>query len=286
MASWQGIAAPAFQLKPGVRLDAAVEAVWELVVTIGNPSRDVVADYVAWADGAFRKLSNCFVDDDVAGLIETRRYWALCDMAGNEINNGAAAIIDREMRSREEAFRQLHQALVGWRAHWSSGGGVVMPDTNVLLHRRGGLHADWSLPGAAPDSDIRLVVPLVAITELDRVKRSTRPARPKAREVLQTLRGLADNDGRPMPLTVSDPQRQARRVTVEVLMDPPGWRRLPDPDEEILARALYMHETIDRRVVLVTFDRTMQLRAAMVGVEAVELPAASDTSQDEPPARN
>jgi hypothetical protein len=65
------------------------------------------------------------------------------------------------------------------------------------------------------------------------------------------------------------------RVTVEVLLDPPGHVRLPIADDEIIDRAVAVQPLAGRRVTLLTFDTGQSTRARSAGLEVRKLSQAS-----------
>jgi predicted ribonuclease YlaK len=58
-----------------------------------------------------------------------------------------------------------------------------------------------------------------------------------------------------------------------LLLEPAPRLRPPDADEEILAVCSELPQLTGRQVTLVTGDTAMRLRAAAIGLRAVELPA-------------
>jgi hypothetical protein len=56
-------------------------------------------------------------------------------------------------------------------------------------------------------------------------------------------------------------------VTLELLFDPPDHKRLPDPDAEIVDRALAVQNMAGRPVTMVTYDTSMGFRARQAGLK-------------------
>jgi hypothetical protein len=60
-------------------------------------------------------------------------------------------------------------------------------------------------------------------------------------------------------------------VTIEVVLDPPGHRRLPISDDEIIDRTLAIQSLAARPVPLITYDTAQSTRARGAGLKAVKL---------------
>ena len=157
------------------------------------------------------------------------------------------------------------------RARWSNGDVFVVPDTNVFLH-----HAlqfdeiDWHAelaPRVADFRNVRLVVPMVVVDELDRLKRAEDKTR--ARESLAILESYIANPSRPAGLTTTT--QTHGWVTVEVLVDDLDHVRLPDNDNEIVDQAAVLKQVTGREVIVVTGDTGMVLRAKAARLEVVRL---------------
>jgi predicted ribonuclease YlaK len=120
--------------------------------------------------------------------------------------------------------------------------------------------------------DVRLVVPILVIEELDRVKSFDRgDDRHRAR---QALKELADRLG-------SDPTRPVRvraHVTVEILIDDDWHERMPINDSEIIDQAREINEWTGRDVTLASADTSQVFRARALGMKAVLLPERSPAS--------
>lgn len=134
-----------------------------------------------------------------------------------------------------------------------------------------------------PGWAMHVLVPLLVVDELDRLKRDNQ-ARSRARTALTTLDEVFGNvsDERPMGRLRDDGSSGLGPVTMELLLDPPDHERLPDNDAEIVDRALAVQISSGREVTMVTYDKSMALRARHQGLKDLwlsHLPAPQPTGQ-------
>jgi hypothetical protein len=122
------------------------------------------------------------------------------------------------------------------------------------------------------------VVPLLVVDELDRHKRKDRQTKvhPEGKETVSsrarvTLRHLEDLFGDPSWVVTlhSDRFPAAPPVKAELLLDPLGHIRLPEPDAELIDRALALQDLSGRPVTLATSDTGMIFRAKAAGLTSV-----------------
>lgn len=71
---------------------------------------------------------------------------------------------------------------------------------------------------------------------------------------------------------------------MELLFDPPNHQRLPDPDAEIVDRALAVQTLAGRPVTMVTYDVSMALRARYAGLKVVSRLTPSRKTRQDPDA--
>jgi len=134
-------------------------------------------------------------------------------------------------------------------------------DTNVLLH-------DSSCLDHFEEND--LVIPLVVIEELDRFKRGNQELNQNARECLRRLDALTGDVMAPGGAPLGEGRGQLRVVASGPPSETIRSQFLTDgPDHRILDVALALHaEHPRRRVVLVTKDTNLRLKAKSLGVTA------------------
>jgi rRNA-processing protein FCF1 len=266
---------PALRPLPGVTLDAVIDALRgraEAANSIrsrsgGKPSSDLMDDYVIWISGTESVLRHLLHPADVSELLHTQRSWLLRGM--DQITGRAVMQVLDEVEDRARVLEAARAELVGVRDRWRDGV-LVIVDTNVFLHHpREFDEIDWpTLVDRLPD--IRLVVPLIVVDELDRQKQSTKnDVRRKARQTLRKLDDLlvATPPGGRARIGQTDGSKQV--TTVEVFVDPFEHQRFASADAEIVDRALYLDEVSGHAVYLATGDSHMRYRAREAGLEVI-----------------
>ena len=156
-----------------------------------------------------------------------------------------------------------------------------MLDTNVLLHYLPVDQIPW--PDIVGHQNVRLVIPLRVIEEIDAKKYAKRPDLAKrARNLLPALERMFGQAGAPGRVTDG--------VTIEVPVDSGPRDRPADADEEILDTCRELGQFAGQPVTLVTGDTGMRLRAQAHGIATSTLPdkylrgAQSDTEITAEPA--
>lgn len=142
-----------------------------------------------------------------------------------------------------------------------------MPDTNVFLYSYS-LFEQVRWPDAvATKGDVRVVVPLLVVYELDRLKR--RQERKKARRALKWLRTNMPEDLRGW--TRLDAKDQSRLTTLELYLPRDTPSRPDDPDEFIIKFTIELERISGCRTLLATGDLSMQQRARALGATALSV---------------
>jgi hypothetical protein len=145
---------------------------------------------------------------------------------------------------------------------------LVVPDTSVFYNAPARLD-EWDIraavPGLTDDDQLRLVVPMVVVDELDRLKENNAAhVRWRAGQTLrvlhQTLGATTDGTMAAQPL-----------ITLEVLVDPPTHRRLPLEDDEVLERALLVQMIAKSQVAVMGSDYGQLWRAAALDLDVIRL---------------
>ncbi|MFV5997325.1 PIN domain-containing protein [Streptomyces sp. NPDC056231] len=125
--------------------------------------------------------------------------------------------------------------------------------------------------------DIRLLFPITVVDELDGLKES---GKEKGRWRASHTLGLLDEllDGRTSNTWhrggFSPETGEIRgRVSVEIVLDPPGHIRLPIADDEIIDRAVAIQSMAAREVRLLTCDTGQHTRGRAAGLEVTKISA-------------
>lgn len=166
-------------------------------------------------------------------------------------------------RERQERDRQERDQAGGERATPDALATRVVLDTSVLI-------SDPDSLFAFRDADA--VIPLIVVEELDQHKTRMDDVGRAAREVIRTLEELRTANGGDIRHPVQLPGGGTLRIETNGLMlDAVAGKGLDPhkPDNRILAAALGQQRS-HGRVVVVTNDAALRIKAAQVGLEAME----------------
>jgi hypothetical protein len=143
---------------------------------------------------------------DVERLVLTPTYWHLMPLGNFE--HGRHTVLDAEI-ARIRADLETERQEVAWQLDSMQRYGarpVAVIDTNVVLQH----HSDFTAPewhkliGAWPHENVRVLIPILVIDELDRLKRSQGTMtvgreqlqrQTVARQALRTLAALFHSPG-------------------------------------------------------------------------------------------
>lgn len=269
---------------PGVGRDDLLQELIRLQYQVGNASSAAIgshtneplyAAYNTWADEAVRSLRGRISSEDVDRLVLTKRYWLLQSI---EIYSyPVPGMLRTEIGEREAAFKDAVWSLGEQIKHWSRDAVFVVPDTSVCFNAD--KLEDWDVGAVlgTREAPVHLLFPMVVIDELDRLKEVKGDARWRASytlAVLDRVLSLGTTIGvlRPKDFTALKVGGIPRgKVTVEIVLDPPGHVRLPIADDEIIDRALAIQSLAGREVIIITYDTGQSHRARMVGLKELKL---------------
>ncbi|WP_435126534.1 PIN domain-containing protein [Micromonospora tulbaghiae] len=160
---------------------------------------------------------------------------------------------------------------------------LVVLDTNIYMHHPQKLE-DMDLAGELHlgNAHIHVLVPLVVIDELDKGKRAGGDRGYRAAYAVSYIDKIAQDAGRIRPAHLSNEGHPRGKVTVEVVLDPPGHARLPNNDDEIVARAVDIQALAGRPIRLITYDTKMRMRGPDAGLRVDKL---AEPEKDEKPSR-
>jgi PIN domain-containing protein len=260
-------------------------------VGVGSPApANRLWGYLTWVDNTARQLSSMTDDASIRHLVRTPGYELLlangADLvtmsSGGPVTNLLNTMLNNELIGRVEALRHAITALEDDVRRWQADELVVL-DTNVYLEHEQKLE-ELDLAGLldAADRPVRLLVPITVVDELDRAKRNDRNRWRAAYSLAHIITGVRDRDGvlRDAKPGSGPEQPDRGRVTVEVVLDPPGHRRMPESDDEIADRAHAVQLRSGATVTMITFDTGMSLRANHAALTVIKL----DTNPGPEPA--
>ncbi len=225
--------------------------------------REVVNRYDQWTLQATKELLEVFADRSIASRLRGERYASI--VFGDHPPERRAQLLNLEFNELRlylmmDLGNELHRMKTAYAHHQ---GKTVVLDTNDLLHYSRYDKIPWARlygEGAV------VVIPHVVVDEIDKKSYATSDTvRRRARGVFalleQTLTEQREDGAR------------AGGVRIEVLLDEPQHVRLPNNDDEIVARACELQQSIAPvQVTVLTADNGMRARALAWGLDAGKLP--------------
>jgi hypothetical protein len=265
-------------LKEGVPPKQALDALRPYVQTAGNvlstaghlDNADLRNGYLKWVEGLEMHLATLTHDVAVITMLQSDRYWRIRELDGGtprpfplvqaEINLQKATL-ERFLDDLEQRVQRLSDAP----------GCLVVLDTNVLLHYVPPAQIPW--PDVMGVAEVRLIVPLRVIEELDAKKYAQRSdLAGRARALLPQLEAALESGGAPGALRDG--------VTIEVPLDTGPRERPADADTEILNTCKEIQGLTGRPVALVTADTAMRIRAEAYGLRVERLPECHERTRN------
>ncbi|AHH98747.1 PIN domain-containing protein [Kutzneria albida] len=239
--------------------------------------------YLDWAVVSVQKLGSQISAADIRRLIMTPRYELLLTFVGKVLDGVHAypvnGLLNIEFDQRLAALEAARDAVEQQIQRWSRVGEFVVPDTSFYINHKEKLEeADFAPLIPAREEPIHVLVPIVVVDELDNLKQhSNRYVRWRAGYTLAVLDRVCRSSMGPVRLQDEDfsalntggiPRGE---VTIEVVLDPPGHRRLPINDDEIVARAVALQPLAAREITLVTYDTGQAMRGRSAGLKVAKL---------------
>jgi hypothetical protein len=243
------------------RLSECVLRGENLVVSFPATEPEVVrlADYVAWVESTEKQLRNVFSDVGVVHQLRSTTYWAIRQSAPRCLD-----LISTEVTEQVSWLEALIDRLrvIAVRLEAAPGRATVL-DTNVLLHYQPPWDVEW--PTVTGEEEVRLVLPLRVVEELDEKKYMSRgDLADRARRLLSQLwQRLGESAGGPV--------RLRGKTTIEVPVEDGRRERSLDADEEILDSCEQLRN-VGRAPILVTADTSMSLRAKARRLDVTPMP--------------
>lgn len=229
--------------------------------------------YLRWCEQVERHLQASFSDPVLARDLYTPRHWQI--RAIDSTTRMAYEMIDSELRDQLRALSALRDQIEHYSgmAHPLEGESLVLLDTNVYLHGQPFENVRWN--HYTKSKNVRLLMPLIIVDELDKQKERYQ----SARSVLRALDALFGGSTSLAALPVRD------GVTLQVVDEPAGHIRLGRADDEIVRQAAYFSAVAESKVTILTRDRGMRIRALASGIDARMLPTELDRRKTEDPTK-
>jgi len=255
------------RLKTGADAPSLINQLRKIVNDLGNGTSPSYREqwYAGKVDGLEEICRHYFEDSELADGLLTDRYWHI--MQGSVPNDlFGTGVFNQELKYQAWRIERVCQQLEAIQAYAGAGTGViVVPDTNILVHCGELKDIDWR--AAVGQEQVRVVIPLVVVAELDELKYTDRerPDRTLIRTNIRQMRDALQTAKAPGSAVAF-----GEGVTLAVLPDPPGHRRLPVNDEEICSRAALL-KSFGAQVVLASNDVNAQIRAWGFSLETIEV---------------
>ncbi|MFB7031543.1 MULTISPECIES: PIN domain-containing protein [Terrabacteria group] len=256
------------RLKPGFTPDAVEPVLGRALLLWQNlqSNREPWDEYFRVVDNTERVLGQYFIEPDFNAVLYDGHFRTL--IRSGPMSRATPRIMTREAEKQIEFLKQVQDDLKLLRTYADRPGVPVVYDTNMLVHWLSPDQVKWTdvLRGeGVRTSEVRLVVPLIVIDELDRQKSGEGQLGERAAQAIRYLqKALEGAEGEPVTVRSG--------VTLEVRLDPPGHRR-GDADMEILLCAAELDQLkpgTETRVL--SDDFGMHLRAQGLGLKAMRLP--------------
>lgn len=221
--------------------------------------------YAGFVDANEPMLRNTFPDPAVADGLLTERYWHIqMDTKGALPSGSSKFVINAEIGCQIERLTRIRAALETLRQLADRGGHMIVLDANVYLHCQPFQQINWNQEMKL--GEIRIVLPMVILDELDKVKYMKGDRADRAASVAKVLDGF-----------LPDMERQGyaevrKGVTIEIVTEEPGHRRHENHDTEMIQTAVVLKQATQLPVTVVTNDRGMRVRAHARGLTVWPVP--------------
>ncbi|MFF4880237.1 PIN domain-containing protein [Micromonospora sp. NPDC000668] len=250
--------------------------------------------YLDWCHEAQRRLRNQVRPAELDYLVPPKSYEVVLSAAGSFGDQRAGdrlinGLVSTQMDERVSVLQAALDDLAEQVKRFERPGELLVLDTNVYMEHPEKIEA-WDL---ASDlylgfEDVRIIVPLVVVDELDKGKRQGAVRGYRAGYSVAYLDRITREQGGVIRAKDFSVEEKARgTVTIEVFLDPPGHVRLPDNDDEIVDRAIAVQALAGRPARLVTYDTGMAMRGRRVGlrVHRLEQPEKEEDGKQQPRRR-
>lgn len=267
-------------LKPGVTCDQAIKFLEDqqwggLNSTQNEIPHSGASDYSVrmstamrkydeWTNAVAKEMLAVFADRAIAGRLRSEKYALI--LSADPASPRTAQLMYAEFSELRTAFMDMANELRMTKEQYSHHRGQsLVLDTNDLLHYQRFDKIPWAkLYG----SGTCVVIPHVVVDEIDRKSFSeSEKIQTRARGVYRVLEQMLDQ------MDSAGFVSLAEGCTMEILADESGHQRLPNNDDEVVARAAFLQQAIaPRNVAVITRDIGMRTRARVWKLRATKLP--------------
>jgi len=256
-----------FDFAPGINADQWLQNVSQWKTQLSNSAALITAAegqaaYLRAVESIDLGVRSLLLGHEWFEALYTRGYWAIREMDASTPR--PFPLIEAEASRLGRWLSELELELVKMADEDSQVNAAAVRlvlDTSALVRAKCFTEVDW--PEYFDRKPVRLIIPILVITELDNLKNTGRSN--KARPRLKKIRSILEGRGR-------GPGDVRGGVTLELLMDPPNHTRFPIPDQEIIRRTDYLKGRTGGPLFLVTGDYPMQFIAEADAVPVFFLP--------------
>lgn len=219
--------------------------------------------YLSWTETAEPQLHSLFAETDLIASLHSERYWRIHEL--DRYSARPAALLEAEIAVQIATLNDTADRLEGYRQLADRPGEVFVVDTNTFMHCK--LFTDINWLTEFDTEAVRLILPLIVLDELDdKTFSANKRLSKRASKVLRTLDPFMETI-----VTAGTAEIEAG-VTLEVLQDDEGHRRRGNNDTELLDRAEFFAQVIERSVALVTTDYGMRVRGKARNLQVRVMP--------------
>jgi hypothetical protein len=217
--------------------------------------------YLQWVEGCEVQLPYLTADLEALRMFDTPRSRMIRELTPAAVRPWP--LIESEVKLQVSILERMLADLEARLDRAARApGDIVVLDTNLLLHYLPVAELPWT--AVAGSEQVRLVLPLRVIEELDQKKYSARGALAgRARRLLPQLHSQLGSGGSAARITDG--------VSLEVLVDQGHRYRPADADEEILDVCRELAQFGSAGVSVASGDTAMLIRAEAFGISTVEL---------------
>jgi rRNA-processing protein FCF1 len=209
--------------------------------------------YTDWTATAAKQIREIVDDPAVVARPRSQAYWLIT--GSNPTEPRTMSMLHTEIQEISTFFMECANSLRVQKERFRDyvGHSLVL-DTNDFLHYQRFDQIRWI---ARYGDHTRIVIPHVVVDEIDRKSYEAGEKFPKrARAVYRVLEGYLDDIDTKGSAILPDGSM------LEILADEPGHRRLPNNDDEVVARAAFLQQAIaPHDVIVITRDIGMRTRA-------------------------
>jgi hypothetical protein len=267
-------------LRAGVKLPQIIDRVEWSATEAGNANSwgggpgqstsDRIGKYLSWTEDVEPQLRNVFDGEFVAEAIRTTGYWTLRTISPDVVR--VTTLVRTEYEGRIRFLNALAAQLKAEQARWDSyAAPLIVPDTNVFLDPdTSPEQVDWAAEIDAT-INVRVVVPLVVVRELDRLKRQGNNTTGRlARRAIKWLAACLPDDVNAHSEVLNDARTPG--ATIETYLHG-GVYRPEEADGIISDFCRWLRAIAGLPVTLVTRDLGMSVLARAAGLSvALRLP--------------